>query len=51
MYHTKRMALDGVGTVLLAEQCGSVVQSEKWFIGGAGGQNAMCDDKIATMKF
>ena len=51
MYYAKRIALYGVGTVLLAEQCSSVVQSEKWFIGGAGGQNAMCSDKIATMKF
>ncbi|WP_295151822.1 hypothetical protein [uncultured Campylobacter sp.] len=51
MCFAKRIALYGVGTVLLAEQCGSVVQSEKWFIGGAGGQNAMCDEKIATMKF
>ena len=51
MCFAKRIALYGVGTVLLAEQCGSVVLSEKWFIGGAGGQNAMCDEKIATMKF
>ena len=51
MCFAKRIALYGVGTVLLAEQCGSVVQSEKWVIGGAGGQNAMCDEKIATMKF
>ena len=51
MCFAKRIALYGVGTVLLAEQCGSVVQSEKWFIGGAGEQNVMCDEKIATMKF
>ena len=51
MCFAKRIALYGVGAVLLAEQYGSVVQSEKWFIGGAGRQNAMCDEKIATMKF
>ena len=52
MCFAKRIALYGVGTVLLAEQCGSVVQSEKWFIGGAGEQTlCMYDNKIATMKF
>lgn len=40
-----------------AEQCGSVVQSEKMFIGGAdrqtlrGQTNAARGDKIATIKF
>ena len=37
MSFAKRIALDGMGGAF-AEQCGSVVQSEKWFIGGAGGQ-------------
>ena len=38
MSFAKRIALYGVGTVLLAEQYGSVVQSEKMFIGGADRQ-------------
>ena len=50
MCFAKRMALDGKGGA--SGGAGRRRHSEQgMFVGGAGEQNAMCDDKIATMKF
>ncbi|WP_298990537.1 hypothetical protein [uncultured Campylobacter sp.] len=49
MCFAKRMALDGMG----GTSGGAGRRYAEWgaLPSGAGGQNAMCDEKIVTMKF